>query len=170
MKWPRLSAILAAAFFTFSPLITQAEEAKTVSPAAEGSSFIYADTPPPSAYDLSDGNSLRNSFVSEDHAFMAQGIKSLLVLSAVILLAYFCLKLLKRFMDKSGFSSSGEDLRVIKRVALDAKNSVHIVQINKRYFLIGTSEHSICQLAELKPEDIIAKSPQELSAEVSPHG
>ncbi len=168
MKWPKLRAIIAASFLAFATPAAYAEE--TFPTSLEGSSFIYADTPPPSAYDLSDGGSLKQHFVSEDHAFIAQGMKSLLMLSAVILLAYFCLKILKRFMDKSGFSSSGDDLKVLKRVALDSKNSVHIVQVQKRYFLVGTSEHSICNLAELNPEDVAQKPVKDSPTEVSPHG
>ncbi len=169
MKWPKLRAIVAASFMAFATPLAHAAEAMAPS-ALEGSSFIYADTPPPSAYDLRDGSSLTPQFVSEDHAFIAQGMKSLLMLSAVILLAYFCLKILKRFMDKSGFSSSGDELKVLKRVALDSKNSVHIVQVNKRYFLVGTSEHTICNLAELNQEDIVQKPKKDLPTEVSPHG
>ena len=80
-------------------------------------------------------------------------IKMLLSLFVVILIAVFILRWgLPRLgvgYQRSGF------IQVVGRFPLEARKALYIVQVAKRYYLLGLSDHSVTYLTEL-PENEIA--------------
>lgn len=189
MKWPKAKYGLLISVLTTGLLCTtdlqaaKPKKAVTVAnvqndataatdTASDIDQIYYRDQPPESARGTSTNGLNGQQLVSEDHVYIAQGLKSLVILAAVIALAYLCLRLLKHFMDKGGIGGNANQLQTIARTNLDQRNCVHVVQVNKRYFLVGTNEHAISLLAELGPDDIISKQsacPPTIT-EVSDHG
>ncbi|MDB5102133.1 MAG: Flagellar biosynthesis protein FliO [Cyanobacteria bacterium RYN_339] len=50
--------------------------------------------------------------------------------------------------------SSATGLKVIDRVAVDARRTVFVVAMGKRSWLLASSDHHITTVAELDPEDL----------------
>ncbi len=80
-------------------------------------------------------------------------LQALLALMAVSILAWVVL----RWAARVGFGVPvpGRGLRVLDRVPLDARRAVHLVQVGRRFFLLGVGDGSApALLAELEAEDL----------------
>jgi len=102
-------------------------------------------------------------------------LKMVAALVLVCVLAYLALRLARRHLIAS--RGKGSLLRVVERCPLSARQSLWVVEVGERFFLIGATEGSIAKLAELDHEqvaraleqggprkrfrDLLGKSPQE---------
>ncbi|MEI8254502.1 MAG: flagellar biosynthetic protein FliO [Deltaproteobacteria bacterium] len=86
--------------------------------------------------------------------FGVQLFRSALALVGVCVTAWLVL----RWMAQRGYGAAGgaRNLRVIERVALDARKSICLVEAGSRVFLVGASEQSLTTLAELSRDDLKA--------------
>lgn len=74
-------------------------------------------------------------------------LKMLVALILVCILAYLVLRLLRRQLTRS--SAPDGFLRVVDRCTLSARQSLWVVEVAGRFFLIGATDGSIAKLAEL---------------------
>jgi flagellar biosynthetic protein FliO len=75
----------------------------------------------------------------------------ILVLLAVCALAYVLLRWgLRRFQTASRVRPAG--MRVVERLGLEPRRALYLVEVGRRYFLVGTSEGSLVLLSEVDPE------------------
>ncbi len=91
--------------------------------------------------------------------FGVQLFRSVLALVGVCVTAWLVL----RWMARRGYGAAGgvRNLRVIERVALDARKSMYIVEAGSRVFLVGASDQSVHTLAELSRDDLAALPPRD---------
>lgn len=81
-------------------------------------------------------------------------VKMLLVLAIVCIGAVVILKYVAprtRFMKRL---TRGGFAKVLQRQALEHGKQLYLVEIGKRYFVIGTSDHGINPVAELGLDDV----------------
>jgi flagellar biogenesis protein FliO len=82
-------------------------------------------------------------------------LQALLALAAVCILAWVVLRWAAR--TGLGIGARGERVKVIERVALDARRTMWLVQIGERVFLIGAGDGAgLSTLAELRPGELPA--------------
>ena len=112
--------------------------------------------PPPSQYDLLLKQRGALPQPPPERAFIAQGLRTLVVLALVVALAYLSLRLLRRFMGKGVLKGSGDEIRVLARTYVEPKRTLLIVQVGSRFFLIGSAEQGMVMLAELEAKDVPA--------------
>lgn len=77
--------------------------------------------------------------------------KMLAALVVVCVLAYLLLRLAQRHL---GGRAQGGLLRVVDRCPLTGRQSLWVVEVDGRFFLIGTTDGSITKLAELEGDQI----------------
>lgn len=78
-------------------------------------------------------------------------VQMVLVLLAVCALAYVLLRWGLRRFERSGALRAG-GMRVVERLGLEPRRSLFVVEVARRYFLLGTSENGIALLAEIDAE------------------
>lgn len=106
-----------------------------------------------------------NKSAPKERSLTTQLIQTLLALGLVIGLIYLLFKVgLGRFLPGSQMASFGkrgdQEIRVADRIAIDAKNSVVILEIaNQRRILVGSGERGVDFLCEL--EDVTPASEAE---------
>lgn len=81
-----------------------------------------------------------------------QLVQSLLALAAVCVVAWWVLRWAAR--RGLGRAPQGRNIRVLERVSLDGQKSLYLVEVGKRMLLIGSSEHALSTLAELRADEI----------------
>jgi len=75
----------------------------------------------------------------------------IVTISAIVILKYVVPRLgIVRRLKKNNFFT------IIARFSLDARKKLYVVEVGKRYFVIGASEHAINMLAELKRDDVMS--------------
>lgn len=81
-------------------------------------------------------------------------VKMLLVLAIVSIFAVLLLKYaVPRFGFFKPFHQKGRYFTVLGRYALEPKKSLYLVNIGKRYLVIGTADHGISLITEVTRED-----------------
>jgi flagellar protein FliO/FliZ len=80
-------------------------------------------------------------------------LKVTLALALVCLLAYVALRLLRRLSGLGGGAGSGA-LRIIERCPLSPRQTLWLVEVAGRYFLLGATDQQVTRLAELEPGTI----------------
>jgi flagellar biosynthetic protein FliO len=86
--------------------------------------------------------------------FGAALLKMVAALVLVCVLAYVALRLARRHLVARQTQRS--TMRVVERCPLSARQSLWIVEVGGRYFLIGATEGAIAKLAELDEEQVNA--------------
>ncbi|MDO9593090.1 MAG: flagellar biosynthetic protein FliO [Erysipelotrichaceae bacterium] len=86
-----------------------------------------------------------------DVSILNSYIKLFLAFPAIILLAYFSLRLSARF---SQGVSRGETLRVVEKVALHKNQYLLIVKAGTAYHLMSSTDHEIKLLRSLDAEEV----------------
>ena len=81
-------------------------------------------------------------------------LKMVAALVLVCVLAYLALRLARRYLV--GTRGEAGLLRVVERCPLSARQSLWVVEVGRRYFLLGASDGVIAKLAELDPEEVRA--------------
>ncbi len=77
---------------------------------------------------------------------------------AVLLAAYLVTKLLG---SKLSYSSTARHIKIMDRVFISSDKSICIVQIGKRYFVLGVTNHHIDAISELEESDLLPISMEE---------
>ncbi len=95
--------------------------------------------------------SLQNLGPSSTH-FTWLFIKTLGVMVFVIGLAIFLLRFIIPKLSLQRNSRGGADFQVLGRYALDTKKGLYVVQVEGRRFLLGSTEHSLVLITELKSD------------------
>jgi flagellar biosynthetic protein FliO len=81
-------------------------------------------------------------------------VKMLLVLAIVSIFAVLLLKYaVPRFGFFKPFHQKGRYFTVLGRYALEPKKSLYLVNIGKRYLVIGTADHGISLITEISKEE-----------------
>lgn len=89
-------------------------------------------------------------------------IKMVLVLAIVSIAAVLFLKyLMPRFGPFKAFQK-GRYFQILGRFALEPRKALYLVNIGKRYLVIGCSEHAINLVAEISKEEAEGESRNEL--------
>ena len=81
-------------------------------------------------------------------------LKMFLALGVVSILAILILKYL---VPRLGFAKrlhGGKLFRVLSRLSLEQRKKLYLIQIAKRYLVIGTSESGIQMISEVPREDV----------------
>jgi flagellar biogenesis protein FliO len=81
-------------------------------------------------------------------------VKMLLVLAVICIGAIVVLKFVAprtRFMKRL---TRGGFAKVLQRQVLEHGKALYLVEMGKRYFVIGTSDHGISPIAELSPDEV----------------
>lgn len=86
--------------------------------------------------------------------FTSLFVRMLIVLIVVCAAAVVVLKFLVPRMGLFKRFSSGRYIEIIARQGLEQKKFLYIVKIGSRYALVGTSDHGVNLLMELKREDV----------------
>jgi len=73
-------------------------------------------------------------------------------LIAILVVIFSLAYLFKKF---SGFNIASQNIRVLETQVIGHKEKIMIVQVREQQFLIGVTGHSINQLGELAPSDIV---------------
>jgi flagellar biogenesis protein FliO len=81
-------------------------------------------------------------------------LKMVAALVVVCLLAYAALRLARRHLIGLRPRGQGGLLRVVDRCALSARQSLWVVEVAGRYFLIGVADGAIAKLAELDADQL----------------
>ena len=90
--------------------------------------------------------------------------QTVLALAAVCLLAYIVLRFgLKRLY---GVGRGGDKalMRVVERLPLDPRRSIHLVEVAGRYVLLGTSESGVSFLTEIDGQSLAHSMEEPTSA------
>lgn len=83
---------------------------------------------------------------------LLQVIPLLLGFFAVLFIAYLATKFLGPKMSHMGAS---KHIRIIDRVFLGNDKSICIIQVGKRFFLIGVTNHHIGDISEIAEADLV---------------
>ena len=103
-------------------------------------------------------------FESDQPGFVGAVAKMVMMLGAVVLLAYLLLgKLLPKLLALSPtarrnlatFAPQGV-VEVVDRLPIDPKRAIYVVKVGGGYFLIGVGEQNLSLLARLDPDDLFA--------------
>ena len=79
------------------------------------------------------------------------------MISALIVVCVFAVVIMKYAVPKVGFLkkfSGGKYIEIITRQSLDQRKHLYIVKIGQRYALVGSSDHGVNLVMELKKEDV----------------
>ncbi len=95
--------------------------------------------------------SLQNLGPSSTH-FTWLFIKTLGVMVLVIGLAIFLLRFIIPKLSLQRTPRGGADFQVLGRYALDTKKGLYVVQVEGRRLLLGSTEHSLVLITELKSD------------------
>jgi len=86
-------------------------------------------------------------------------VKMLFVLAIVSILALLILKYaVPRFGFLKPFHQRGRYFTVLGRYSLEPKKSLYLVNIGKRYLVIGTADHGISLITEITKEEAEGES------------
>lgn len=120
------------------------------------------DRPPLSTYDrLRQEN---NEPLEEERTLTGQLIRTVLALGVVVGLIYLIFKLgLGRLLQGGGIpgltSSSGREVKVLERTAIDGKNALYLIELSgARRILVGGGDHGVSYLCEAGTTPEEAKS------------
>jgi flagellar biosynthetic protein FliO len=92
----------------------------------------------------------------QDLNFGMLALRMFFFLGIVLVLIYFVLrKLLPFFMQAPAFRQ--RTVKVIERLAVDQKRSLLVVEIQERFYLLGSAEGQINVLMELDREKMVAQ-------------
>jgi flagellar biosynthetic protein FliO len=75
-----------------------------------------------------------------------------LVLIAICALAYVVLRWGLRRFQEGVAPGPGSGMRVVHRMGLEPRRSLYVVEVGRRFFLVGTSETGLTLLSELDAE------------------
>jgi len=81
-------------------------------------------------------------------------LKMVAALVVVCLLAYAALRLARRHLTGLRPRGQGGLLRVVDRCPLSARQSLWVVEVAGRYFLLGVADGAIAKLAELDADQL----------------
>ena len=91
--------------------------------------------------------------------FGAALFKMVAALVVVCVVAYLALRLARRTLNVESTRVGG--MRVVERCPLSARQSLCVVEVAGRYFLIGVTEGAVSRLAELDSEQLRGDGPAE---------
>jgi flagellar biosynthetic protein FliO len=92
----------------------------------------------------------------QDLNFGMLALRMFFFLGIVLVLIYFVLrKVLPFFMQSTTFRN--RTIRIVERVPVDQKRSLLVVEIQERFYLLGSAEGQINVLMELDREKIVAQ-------------
>ncbi len=113
-----------------------------------------------SQIDISNGNNWSSTF-----EMLGQFFFLIVIFAAILFLAFFSTKKLASFkMNGRG----GAGMKIIETMAVGSQNSVQLIKIGKKYFLIGVSKENISFLAEINECDIPVREEKEKKTEKFP--
>lgn len=98
---------------------------------------------------------------SDSLALFGQVVFTVIVFIFVVLLAYYATKLLA---SAKILKSGGNNVRLIERVAVSQTNSVQLIKVGEKYFLIGVAKDHVSFLAEVNKEDIMTNENEPFEA------
>jgi flagellar biosynthetic protein FliO len=90
--------------------------------------------------------------LAETSTFLSYLLSVFISLAIVLVLAWLALKFLAGRMGSLGFS--GRNIRIIETTPLGYRRSLHIVEVEGKVLLIGSTEGGVTLLAELDPESL----------------
>ena len=88
---------------------------------------------------------------------LTETLPMLATLIVVILIILYLSYLFSKFVARSSLkmNSRAQSIKILDRAAVGTDRSIDIIQVNKRYFLIGNTPSGMVCLAELSQEDIV---------------
>lgn len=88
-------------------------------------------------------------------SFTALIIKLIIILVVICLLAFVVLKFILPRVGVLRTQGKATTISVLSRRALDPKKHLWIIQVGKRYFLLGSADGAVNNLAELDAKDVL---------------
>ncbi len=111
---------------------------------------LFADEPPPRGDTAGDKRSETPPNETPTSFWVSNLLRTVLVLAAVLLLAYLILnKGLARLMKLTGVSVTGKHMTLIERLPLDQRHSLYLIEVSGRRYVVGTGEHTTSLVAKL---------------------
>jgi flagellar protein FliO/FliZ len=111
---------------------------------------LFRDEPPPRVPASQPGAPQQEPQESQAWFWTKMLVRTAVVLVIVVLLAYLILnKGLTRLVKLTG-SSQPRTMTIIERMPLGPKHSLFIVEVQGRRLVVGTAEHAISLLADLR--------------------
>ncbi|MBP7462550.1 MAG: flagellar biosynthetic protein FliO [Candidatus Delongbacteria bacterium] len=80
-------------------------------------------------------------------------VKIILILILLAVMLYGLVYVLKRYLYRTGPVKNHNLIHLKETFYLAPKSKIHLLQVGKKYLLIGENEHSIHSLADLSQED-----------------
>ncbi|MCC6273663.1 MAG: flagellar biosynthetic protein FliO [Deltaproteobacteria bacterium] len=112
-----------------------------------GPQGLWAATPSPTPLALGDPAA---EFGAASVDFTWLFLKMVFAMIFVIALAIVVIRFIIPKLTFNRGAAARSDLRIVDRVPLDARKSLYILQVEGRRLLIGSSEHHVGLIAELK--------------------
>ncbi len=110
---------------------------------------VYADTPPPTAYDLAHQEKPN---AHEDKSLTHQVGRTLLALVFVLCLIYLLGKVvLPKVFQVPQFKGPSKILKVHERVLLDGKNALYLVDVGAQRMLIHAGPQGVGLITHVQP-------------------
>jgi len=81
-------------------------------------------------------------------------VKIILVLILLVVMLYGLVYFLKRYLYRTGPVKNQNLIHLKETLYLAPKSKIHLLQIGKKYLLVGENEHSIHALMDLSQEDV----------------
>lgn len=84
-------------------------------------------------------------------AFWASYFERLAIVGIVLLAVYF---LARKLRETRLFRRGGRRLNVVESTILSPHTALHLVRVERRYFLIGSGTNGVTRLAEIEEGDV----------------
>ncbi len=79
--------------------------------------------------------------------------KIVLVFILLIALIYGLVFFLRKYVYQRGNLSHGHSMKIIDTVYLNPKSRIHLIQVGKKFLIVGENEQSICKLMDYTGDD-----------------
>jgi flagellar biosynthetic protein FliO len=79
------------------------------------------------------------------------------MIGALIVVCILAVVIMKYAVPRTGFFrkfSGGRYIEIVARQSIDQRKHLYIIKIGERYALVGSSDHGVSLVMELKPEDV----------------
>ncbi|MEK7705794.1 MAG: flagellar biosynthetic protein FliO, partial [Myxococcota bacterium] len=130
--------------------VEPAFSAPTAPSATPDASKLDAETPPPTAYDLSQGEAVPRDF--EGESLLRQLARTMFGLVVVVGLIYLTLKVLLPRLLNMRQVASGQGLKVLERLQLDPRHALLLIDVRgKQTLLVATGEQGVQVIAHVPP-------------------